>query len=296
MGLSRDIRAPYALTAEQKEEVHNSPELEELRKKRERYKNKLYKQGYFPLAEGKGTRAYERYKKYDKEIGTKANALRIRRLKKSIRDFHETVDEIEISQQLSGLAVPEILTRPAAQYELRERASIVKLMSVALSELNESEALRTRIKFVHKLARLCHRQESRKSSPVKRPEPHEGVQNPKRMRSLTGVHHWSEPRTPSKARDSVVEEAEDVELIDEAYPMRFERPICLICIGDEQKSREDHLRPFARKDALKRHLNLHVKQGVFKDGFRCKHPECSVWLRTVAHYMRHAATVHGVWH
>jgi hypothetical protein len=77
MGLSRDIRAPYTLTAEQKEEVHNSPELEELRKKRERYKRKLYKQGYYPLAKGKGTRAYKRYEKYDKEIGTKANTLRI---------------------------------------------------------------------------------------------------------------------------------------------------------------------------------------------------------------------------
>jgi hypothetical protein len=271
MGLSRDIRAPYALTAEQKEEVHNSPELEELRKKRERYKNKLYKQGYSPLAEGKGTRAYERYKRYNKAIGTKANALRLQRLRRAIRDYHETIDEIEIGQQLSGLAVPEILTRPAAQYELRERVRIVKLMSTPLNELDESEGLQMRIKFVHNLARLCHRQESRKSSPIKRPEPHEGVQDPKRMRSLTGVHDWSEPCTPSKACDSVVEEAEDVELIDKAYPMRFERPICLICIGDEQKSREKHLRPFARKDVLKRHLNLHVKHGVFKDGFPTQH-------------------------
>lgn len=296
MGLSRDMRAPYVLTAEQKEEVHNSPELEELRKKRERYKNKLYKQGYYPVAEGKGTRAYERYKKYDKAIGTKANTLRIRRLKSAIREFHETIDEIEISQQLSGLAVPEILTRPAAQYELRERASIVKLMPVSLNELNESEALRMRIKFVHKLARLCHRQESRKSSPVKRAGQHEGVQDTKRMRSLTGVHDRPEPCTPSKACNSVAMQLEDAELIDEAYPMRFERSICLICIGDGQKSREEHLRPFARKDALKRHLDLHVKQGVFKNGFRCKHPECSAWLRTVEHYMNHAATVHDVWH
>jgi hypothetical protein len=153
-----------------------------------------------------------------------------------------------------------------------------------------------RIKFVHNLARLCHRQESRKSNPIKRPKPNEGVQDPKRMRSLTGVHDWSEPCTPSKPCDSVVKEAEDVELIDEPYPISFKRPICLIYIGNEQKSREEHLRPFARKDALKRHLNLHVKQGVFKDRFRYKHPECSVWLQTVKHYLRHTATVHGVWH
>jgi hypothetical protein len=81
--------------------------------------------------------------------------LRDHRLPKAIQDFHDTIDEIEINKQLDGLAMP------VTQYELRERAAIVKLMPVSLNELGEAEALNTRIKFVHKLAHLCHRQESR---------------------------------------------------------------------------------------------------------------------------------------
>jgi hypothetical protein len=87
--------------------------------------------------------------------------LRDHRLPKAIQDFHDTIDEIEINKQLDGLAMPEILRRPVTQYELRERAAIVKLMPVSLNELGEAEALNTRIKFVHKLAHLCHQQESR---------------------------------------------------------------------------------------------------------------------------------------
>lgn len=295
MGLSRDMRAPYALTAEQKDEVHNSPELEKLRKRRERYKNKLYDQGYYPLTNGKGTEAYDRYKKYDRKIGTTANALRIQRLKKAIRTFHDTIDEIEINRQLNGIAVPEILMRPAAQYELRERASIVKLLPVSLNDLEEPEALRVRIKFVHKLAGLCHRQESRKYVPVKRLVPSDDVQGSKRLQR-SKIDDSAEPCSASAAHNSVIIKLEDVEVADEAYPMRFEHSICLICIGDEQKSREEHLRPFARKDSMKRHLNLHVKHGVFENKFQCKHPKCSVWLETVQHFMNHAATVHNVWH
>ena len=42
MGLSRDMRAPHSLTPKQKEDVYNHPELEVLREKREKCKNKLY--------------------------------------------------------------------------------------------------------------------------------------------------------------------------------------------------------------------------------------------------------------
>lgn len=296
MGLSRDMRAPHSLTSEQKQEVYNHPELEILREKREKYKNKLYKQGHCPLTEGEGTRAYEQYQKYDRKIGTKAIALRTKRLQKAIREFHDTIDEIEIRRQLNGIAVPAILTRPAAQYELRERASIVKLMPTSLSELEVSEALNARIKFVHKLARLCDRQESRKFSPLKRARPCDGVQPSKRARSAEGTNDSSELCSMTKADNLPHVKVEDVEVVDETYPMKLNKPICSICIGDEQKSREEHLQPFARKDSLKKHLNIHIKCGVFKNKFVCKHPNCTAWLETVQDFMNHAATVHNVWH
>ncbi len=59
-------------------------------------------------------------------MNSMANALRIKRLKEAIRDFHDTIDEIEVNRQLDGLTMHEILERPDIQYEFREHASIVK--------------------------------------------------------------------------------------------------------------------------------------------------------------------------
>jgi hypothetical protein len=114
MGLSRDRRAPHTLTNEQKDEVYNHPTLEKLQEKREKYKNKLYSQGYHTLTEGKGTPAYDRYQEYNRKISVTANGLRSRRLRRAKRKYHDTIDEVEVDQQLKGMAVPAILTRPAA--------------------------------------------------------------------------------------------------------------------------------------------------------------------------------------
>jgi hypothetical protein len=107
------------------------------------------------------------------------------------------------------------------------------MMSISLNELEESEALRVRIKFIHNLAALYHRQESRKSSPVKRAEPHDEVQASKRLRSPTRAKDRAESSTLSRSPESAMVKLEDVELIDETYPIRLDSPICLICMGDE---------------------------------------------------------------
>jgi hypothetical protein len=96
MGLSRDRRAPHTLTDKQKDEVYNHPTLEKLREKREKYKNKLYSQGYRTLTEGKGTSAYDRYQEYNRKISVTANSLRSRRLRRAKRKYHDTIDKVEV--------------------------------------------------------------------------------------------------------------------------------------------------------------------------------------------------------
>jgi hypothetical protein len=313
MGLSRDMRAPTGLTSEQKSEVKNHPDLVKLRNKRERYKKKIYDQGYNPLSAAKGTHLYDRYKEYDRKVNNKANTLRIQRRKQAIRDFHDTIDEIEINRQLDGVAIPEILTRPVTQYELREHTTIVRLISLPLNELDEEQALKTRIKFVYKLSRLCHRQESRWFSPCRRiptqarGEKHavsdvDNAKAPKRLRlSVLEPHDSVGPQALENVEkngdvDSASIKVEDVEPLQDSYPIVFTYPVCLICIGDEQFSYEERIRPFARKDSLQRHINLHVEKGVFNQGMECKHPNCSDWLDDVQHFMSHAARIHHVFH
>jgi Protein of unknown function (DUF3435) len=313
MGLSRDMRAPTSLTDEQKSEVTNHPDLVKLRDKRKRYKKKIYDHGYYPLSAAKGTHLYDRYKEYDRKANSKANTLRIQRRKQAIRDFHDTIDEIEINRQLDGIPIPEILTRPVTQYELRERASIVSLMSLSLNELDEEQALKIRIKFVYKLSRLCHRQESRWFSPCRRIPTQacgekravsyvDNAKAPKRLRlSVPEPNDSLSPQALENVEengdvDSASIKVEDVEALQDSYPIAFTYPVCLICIGDERFSYEERIRPFARKDSLQRHINLHVKNGEFDQRMECNHPNCSDWLDNVQHFMSHAARIHGVFH
>lgn len=148
MGLSRDNRAPIEMTEEQKLEVYRYTDLVKLCEKRERHKNKIYRCGYYNLNAAKGTHLHDRYKQYNSEVQSNAAALRNERLNQAIRDFHNTINEIEIDKQLDGTAGPVILTRPVARHELRERTAIVGMIGVSLNLLDEGQALRVRAKLI----------------------------------------------------------------------------------------------------------------------------------------------------
>jgi hypothetical protein len=111
MGLSRDKRAPTNLTDDQKDEVKNHPELVKLREKRDRYKGKIYCEGYNNVPESKGTDLFKRYNSVDCKINNLSKKLRRERLDQSVRDFHSSIDTIEINKQLDGIIPADILTQ-----------------------------------------------------------------------------------------------------------------------------------------------------------------------------------------
>ena len=160
MGLSRDRRAPTELTEDQKLEVKNNLELVKLRGKRERYKDRIYRRGYSSIEDAKGTELYDRYKAIEREINGMSNKLRRKRLDRAIQDFHDSIDTIEVNKQLDGITTTNILIQPTIRYEIRERATIVGLLSQPIDELDEEKALKIRTKFIRNLVRLCQRQES----------------------------------------------------------------------------------------------------------------------------------------
>ncbi|KAF2254792.1 hypothetical protein BU26DRAFT_500479 [Trematosphaeria pertusa] len=157
MGLSRDKRAPTTLTDEQKLEVKHHPDLVRLREKRERYNKKLQRLGYHPVEAGTGTSEYAFYEKYKRKANSKANALRNKRLEQAIKDFHDSIDTIEIDRQLDGTNQQEILTPQITRQELRERANVARLMSKSMADFDDERALRMRIRFTQNLADLYAR-------------------------------------------------------------------------------------------------------------------------------------------
>ena len=137
MGLSRDRRAPTELNDDQLEELRNHPELRALRNERGEYKDQINSAGFYPVTEAKGTNLYQQYEDTKRKIGTTYQRLHRERLNKAIRDFHKSIDTIEIARQLSGKAPTEVLTLPRVEFEIRERATIASMLFKPLEKDND---------------------------------------------------------------------------------------------------------------------------------------------------------------
>jgi hypothetical protein len=300
MGLSRDRRAPTELDDAQQEALRNDPALAALRQERELYKGHLHNQGFLPLSKGQGTDLYQKYEDLKRKIGSTYQRLYRERLESAIREFHESIDTIEIASQLNGMAAAEVLTLPAVEFELQERATIAGML---FKPIQDDKA---RVKFVQTLARLCHRQETRQRKAFKRKgvglvtrEANGSYLSNKRKKGTDGVK-----KSPLNHDCEIVNEElnvprreNDLEVrSQQLFPTTAPHPICLICIGNEEFSFERRMRCIPRKDVLKKHVETHFRLAALQSEFQCRHPSCSDMLVGIMHFKRHALDVHGVCH
>lgn len=328
MGLSRDQRAPTELNKAQLDEVWNDPELVRLREERELYRKQLRDDGYYPAARGKGSVLFKNYEATKRKIASTNQRLRKQRLNQIIREFHDSIDTIEITKQISGHAAADILTPPAIEFELQERAAIANMLFTPIQDDT------TRVKFVCTLIKLCRRQETRQPKASKRKDAewdaYTGGNSSKRikigsipdkgLRDSDPLRHVTRPKAskrkeiewddghPSTRTDvgrisaKDLRDSESLQLVTTVetqslpdFSIRPPYPLCLICVGNEEFTYERRLKPW-RKDSLKRHIKVHFKETQYQDKFECRHPACSEKLYGIGHFMRHALDVHGVCH
>jgi hypothetical protein len=299
MGLSRDRRAPTELDDEQQEALRNEPALAALREERERCKTQLYDQGFYPLAQGEGTELYKKYENTKRKIGSTYQNMYRERLETAIRGFHESIDTIEIARQLSGKAATEVLTLPAVEFELRERATIAGML---FKPIHDDMA---RAAFVRTLAELCHKQETRRPKAAKRKAglvvcEGNGPSSSSKRKKGDGCFKTT-PLTQqgeiAKEQLNVLQRGNLLEIpSQQLFPLVLPHPVCLICIGNEEFTDERRMRCIPRRDVLKKHVETHFRLTDFQTGFQCLHPRCSDMLVGMMHFKRHALDVHGVRH
>lgn len=300
MGLTRDRRAPTELNEDQQKEVCADPELGNLRHKREQYKKKLHERGFSPLSKGRGTRLYEIYEKTNREIGSTYQRLYRVRLDNVIRAFHESIDTIEIAKQLSGKPAAEVLTLPAIEFELGERATIAGMLFKAF------ENDKSRNTFISTLARLCQRQETRSPRAWKRnssgldiPDNHEGPSSKKQKKYNDGFSDDTGVRVSNFIREgpkeSMCEQVLEVRSPG-LFPTVPPYPVCLFCAGNEEFPYEKRMKRWVRKDVLKQHENAHFQNPKYQREFECPYPNCAHRLGSRMHYNRHSLDIHQVVH
>lgn len=163
MGLTWDKRAPQGLTAQQKQEVYNDPKLVRLRRRRDTYRQRLTRLGFYPLRTATSHPDYAKYKRKVREISSTTTVLKNKRLDQEVRHFHDTIDDLEIARQLDGRSVAEPYVPRAVEFESAERALVAKFISLSLDKSADTEALGGKATFIDALVRLCHQQEGHRS-------------------------------------------------------------------------------------------------------------------------------------
>jgi len=296
MSISRDRRAPTELNSRQLDEVKNHPDLVALRTERTECKVELHAQGYNPLRKAKGTDLYKKYVDTNLKAHSTYQKLHRERLAAAIREFHDTIDSIEIAKQLGGKAATEVLTLPAVEFELKERATIASML------FQPFRGEEMHVQFVSALIKLGHKQETRRPKAVKRKmdmvvRPYNQVPSPnKRSYYISTSSLYAFHQEDVAAKTEPTPPPHD-EVLEELYPKVLGDLVCLICIGNSERSDEWRLRRWERKDVLKKHIESHFKDHKFRAEFSCRHPKChGVMLDGIMHFMRHALDDHGVSH
>lgn len=306
MGLTRDKRAPVELNAQQKLEIRNDPRLVMLRARRDQRRERLTRQGYYPLSTATDHPDYIRYKQLGRKINSVTTTLRNKRLAEVIREFHDNIDGLEIDRQLDGCTVAEPYFIPTPEFESPDRALVAKFISLPLSDTTTGKTLGGEIAFIEALVNLCFQQEGRRY----RAEPSNEEESPQGERPIQSrathlawrtnvtsdidISGW-ELHQPDLLYVRGELNSASGSMVGKAA-LTFSDAVCLICIGEKGWSETSRTKAFARKSTLKRHLDIHIGAGQFNTPFRCRVPGCQTLLKCLAHYMNHSATVHKVYH
>jgi hypothetical protein len=296
MGLSRDKRAPKELNDTQRNELRNDPSLVALRKECDAYKRQLKEEGHYPLSLAKGESLHNEYEQTRKKIANKTQQLSRLRLKEEIRKFHNSIDTIEIANQLGGKEAIEVVMLPAVEFELPERATIAAMLFTPF------QIEQTRMKFVHVLAQLFRMRETRRSKVTKRAAPKRALQSCASAKLTKIVHSPKKCKTNhdgklTKQGPDRFQYKDVLELQSRhTYPNVPNKAVCGFCYGNEQLSYEGRTRHWERKDVRSKHIQTHLRDDRYQGEFVCPYPDCSSTLEGATHFLRHSIDAHKVAH
>ncbi|KAI9763366.1 MAG: hypothetical protein M1840_000558 [Geoglossum simile] len=237
--LARDVLAPTALTDAQKFNVSNDARVLKLCQKRQGYADRIKELGYSTIKAAEGTELYRKHKAIQADIGSLKRQLSDTWLNQSIQEFHDTVDTIEINNQLQGIMPTDVLTPSTIKYELEERSMAAKLFFRPLDGLDESCVFRIRARLIRNLIELCKRQET--------PRPYKATSR-KRQHVSCEDEYIEDIQKPSKIL-RMDDSNKDFQKPSEGHAL-----CCPFCKCDKEAGPQKRDFLFARIDGLRKHI------------------------------------------
>jgi hypothetical protein len=279
MSLTRDTKAPTALSEHQKNELRANPILRAAQMRRDTMKADLIdKYRSLKLTKELDPVAHTELVKLTKSIHATEAQLRRTMLAEARENFFATAGARYIEEQ------------QMQQNNAPTEALASKTINLPRFELEE----RNRVRDL-----LFTRQVDSKNQETSSDEPSDGLSDViGALRAL--CLRTSRPSEPSEVVIECLEEEEipHKEVFLEAYPVVVPGTVCLFCLGTVSLPTSARTHAYAHRSTLARHVeDKHLK--LLKSNFTCPHPTCSeegVWLRDSMHFKNHAAIVHNVYH
>lgn len=270
--LMADASAPTELSPGQKAKLSRHPEVIRLCQRNKALTARIHAAGYRPIGAAKGTRLYEKKKTAEARLNCFKTRLRTDMMEKARKRHFRKADTIAFDAQFSGAQTSSLDVQPAGpiQYQLPERAAVVRLTCTPSDGLTEQGKLTRRIEAITARAALCRRQETRRR---RGPEP---------------------PIDPDES-DAVWADPDAGE--EHQFPVVCKPTQCIFCLGDERKLYQGRIAEYSRPNKMMNEAERHLTGFASESPIPCPHPRCkaSGLVRPQAMaFKSHTAKVHKI--
>ncbi|KAI0626734.1 DUF3435 domain-containing protein [Pyrenophora tritici-repentis] len=268
MSLTRDPLAPTRLEPDDARSIQQDPTVVRLRLRRDALTKEIKDIQQHPELSNGAKRKVElidRRKAAEADLRQKKKLLRDRLMRRIRQRYFAENDTRELEEEDDLLLDGGDENNPTMVYALKERASVVALLSRSPVDLDEPDALDRRIQLVRYMKELCCRREARRRV------------------------------TASKALPPTTSEDENVTL---PTPLECDRRQCLFCIGDRSLPASQRTFCWSRPSKMMDHIEkIHLYPLEPDSRIPCPHPGCrdnKVVLDGVSHFKAHALRIHKI--
>ena len=170
--------------------------------------------------------------------------------------YFPKADTLAFDAQFSTTAAAHAVVRDThhtqpIEYNIPERAEVVRLACNPGDGLSDREKFRRKIQVIEARAALCHRRETQRRG---------------------------QPKSTAKQEESEGAVKESEEDAKDEFPMVCRPTQCLFCLGDE---RLPYLHPafeYAKPNRMMNEVGKHLERFAPEDQVPCPHPQCKAAL------------------
>ena len=265
--LTADPSAPTELSSQQKIKLTQHPQVVQLSQRNKALTSRIHNAGYKNIGDAEGTTLFQKKKKAEARLSCLKIKLRHHMLAQARKRHFRKADTLAFDAQFSGTTADHTVafdTAPAQpiEYNIPERAEVVRLTCRPGDGLSDAKKLRRRIQAIESRAALCDRRETKR-----------------------------------RARPNSVKQKESEEDTKDDFPTVCRPTQCLFCLGDERLPYQQRVFEYAKPNKMMNEVAKHLKKYAPTDKVPCPHPHCraaELVLPSVMAFKNHTATVHEI--